>query len=152
MMKQGDEMGFRPQWSSHIPASDRILIDLAGKSSEGLIGASPLLPVTSDDPAVVQYRDLLKKYYPHVKPGMWGMLGYGGAKILVEILKRTGKHLTWENLIKAAETMQNWEIGIGPPITYTSESHVGNRGVVMVKVVNGEFKPQTDWLTTDYAK
>lgn len=152
IIKQGDEMGFHPQWSSHLPASDRIIIDLAGKSSEGLIGASPLLPVTSDDPAVAQYRDLLKKYYPHVKPGMWGMLGYGGAKILVEILKRTGKDLSWENVIKAAETMKDWKIGIGPPITYTSKSHVGNNGVVIVKVENGEFKPQTGWLTIAYAE
>jgi len=143
---QAREMDFRAVFSGVTPMSDRILLDLAGKDAEGAIAASPLLPLDSDRPAMVQFRELLKKYYPNTKPGMWGCLGFGAGKVLVEVLQRTGPNLSWENVIKAAETMRNWEIGIGPPITYTPEDHSGTRGVMILKVINGKFVPQTDWF------
>ncbi len=143
---QSHEMGFRPVFAGHVPAADRILLDLAKKEAEGVIAASPLFPVDSDNPGMVQYRELLKKYYPDIKPGLWGVLGFGAAKVLVEILQRTGPDLSWAKVIKAAETMKEWEIGIGPPITFTPTDHVGNRGMVVLKVVDGKYVPQTNWL------
>lgn len=57
-----------------------------------------------------------------VTPAM--LEGYAGAKVLVEGLRRTGKHPTREKLREALEMLHHYDIG-GLEVTFTPTSHSG---------------------------
>ncbi len=63
--------------------------------------------------------------------------GFISAKVMVEGLKRAGKNLTREGLIKALETMDPYDAG-GFKITYTPQDHRGSRYVDLTIVSKDE--------------
>ena len=55
------------------------LVELAGKNAEGFRAVSLTLPPTSDDPAVVEYREAMKKYAPKQKPDFYSIANFAWA-------------------------------------------------------------------------
>lgn len=95
-------------------------------------------------PAVVQYKELLAKYYPNDKPNFVSLEGFIDAKALVEGLKRSGKNLTREGYIDAIETMKNFDLG-GIVVTYGANDHAGQDEVYYTQIINGKFSEIKDW-------
>ena len=80
-----------------------------------------------------KYRAWHQKYEPNER---WGTFYYSGcvyAEPLVEGLRRAGRNLTPETLIKALETLKDWQ-GIGGPITFTPTDHQGTKDVYFAQV------------------
>jgi branched-chain amino acid transport system substrate-binding protein len=72
--------------------------------------------------------------------------------VLVEGLKRAGRNLDEEALIKAIESIKNYDTGgLCGPITYSSTSHKGGNSWKIYKAdpTNRKFVPLTDWRTAD---
>ena len=69
-------------------------------------------------------------------------------KILVEALKRTGKNLTREELIKTLEGFYEYPTGLTPAITYGPNRRVGAMGayVVTVDLQKKQFVPVGGWI------
>jgi ABC-type branched-subunit amino acid transport system substrate-binding protein len=86
-------------------------------------------PFLKEFPAVKEYTELIKKYYPEDEPNFVALEGYINAKVLVEALERAGKDLNREKFINALESMQEVNIGIGKGITYSTLDHQGLEGV-----------------------
>lgn len=61
------------------------------------------------------------------------MEGYVNAKVLVEGLRRAGRNLTRESLIRALESMQHVDLG-GLLITYSENDHTGSEFVEMTMI------------------
>lgn len=70
----------------------------------------------------------------HGTPSFFGLEGFIEAKILVEGLKRAGRSPSPESLVKALETIRDFDIG-GVSVTYTPEVHIGST-FVEVDVIN----------------
>ena len=74
-------------------------------------------------------RKVTLKYYPGTeKPYRGTAYSYGWvmAKILIEGIKRAGRNLNEDALIRALETLKNYDTGgLCNPITFTSKSHKG---------------------------
>lgn len=67
------------------------------------------------------------------------MEGFVNAKLLVEGLRRAGRNLTREGLIRALETMQHVDLG-GVMITYDAHDHTGSKFVELTIIdKNGKF-------------
>jgi ABC-type branched-subunit amino acid transport system substrate-binding protein len=67
------------------------------------------------------------------------MEGYVNAKVLVEGLKRAGRNLTREGLIRALESMQHLDLG-GVLITYGENDHTGSEFVELTMIGrDGQF-------------
>ena len=85
-----------------------------------------------EGPKLASFRNTFFKAYPNLadKPGspnFYDVLGYGGAKIFVEGLKKAGKDLTREKFITALETINNFETGVLPAVTFTATDHEGDK-------------------------
>ena len=63
--------------------------------------------------------------------------GFGAAQVFVAALRRTGPNPTRVGLIKALETLRDYNSSLYGHVTYTSSSHEGVRGGYIAVVRNG---------------
>lgn len=107
----------------------------------------PPMSVGSKDDAAVQYVHLLERYFPGETPSFVGLEGFLNARILVEGLEKAGRELTREGLIRAIESIRNYEMGPGLSITYGPKDRQGLDRVYFTRLVDNHFVPFTDWNT-----
>jgi branched-chain amino acid transport system substrate-binding protein len=88
---------------------------------------------------VVPPPSLLVRFYPEDKPNYVGFEGFLNAKILVEGLRRAGPIPDREKFIDAIETIQNFSLGIGNPVTFGPQDHQGLDKVYFTQIHAGEL-------------
>jgi ABC-type branched-subunit amino acid transport system substrate-binding protein len=142
------KIGYKPQWGTSSTLSDSpIMMQITKGLWAGMINSAPIEPTNSNHPLMVKYRAWHQKYEPNER---WGVFYYSGclyAEPLAEGLRRAGRNLTPETLIKALETMKDWQGGIGSPLTFTPTDHQGAKDVYFVQVQpDGSWKKLTDWI------
>lgn len=135
-LRQALELGLNAKFMVAPGGSTPVIFKIAGK--DALLGK--YVGVTSsvdveEGPKLANFKSTFLKAYPNLanKPGSpnsFDVLGYGGAKILVEGLKRAGKDLTREKFISALETLRDFQTGVLPPVTFTKTDHDGGRGAL----------------------
>ncbi len=86
-----------------------------------------------------EYIELLKKYFPLDRPNFVSLEGYINARVLVEGLKRAGKNLDREKFIKAIESIQELDLGIDNPLSFSRWDHQGLERVYFTQLQNGKF-------------
>jgi len=74
-----------------------------------------------------------------------GLEGFVNARVIVEGLRRTGPNPTRTAFRQALESLKNFDLGIGAPLTFGPERHQGLDNVYFTRVVNGRWAPITDW-------
>ncbi len=152
----GKAMQFAPQWMSTSTCSD---FPLMYKISKGLwkdvIAATFGELPDSKSPLLQKYKkDAYEKYA--AKGERWGLFYYAGmlfAEPLVEGIKRCGKDLTRERLVKEMEGIKNFK-GIGGKISYgpldLAEPYAcrqGQKEIFLVKCLDdGKYEKLTDWM------
>ena len=132
------------------PLTDEKYINLSGGVGEGIWGLSLWPdPVNSNDPAVVEYREITEKYGKDrdKTPNRYSLYGYFYAKLFVEGLKKTGKNLTRESYIAALEGIKNWDNKITPPVSFSATDHLAQNSGFMVEVQKSVFRPISGWIT-----
>jgi len=132
------------------PLTDEKYINLSGGVGEGIWGLSLWPdPVNSNDPAVVEYREIMEKFGKDrdKTPNRYSLYGYFYAKLFVEGLKKAGKNLTRESYIAALEGIKEWQNGIIPAISFSSNDHLAQNSGFMVEVQKEVFRPISGWLT-----
>ncbi len=147
VMKTSAAMGYSPQFYGTSPTIDHRVALAAGPAGEGFIAANFTHLWNSDASAAVQYRELCEKYeVPKAYMGMYHFYGFITAKILVEGLERAGKNPTRKRLVNGLETLNKWDSGAHPPITYSSKDHAATESVILVQVKDGVQTVITDWI------
>ena len=108
-------------------------------------------------PGVVEYRTLMEKHNPQVPDALRdakqapeqlsfrSLEGFVNARVIVEGLRRTGPNPTRTAFRQALESLKNFDLGIGAPLTFGPERHQGLDNVYFTRVVNGRWAPITDW-------
>jgi branched-chain amino acid transport system substrate-binding protein len=126
--------------------------------TRGLIN-SQVVPSYDDVslPAVVEYRALMDKHNPQVPSGLRdpqhaaehlsfrSLEGFVNAKVIVEALRRSGANPTRAGFRQALESLKNFDLGIGAPLSFGPERHQGLDSVYFTSVVNGRWAPVSDW-------
>ena len=126
------------------------LIKLAGSDVEGMVITQVVPPYyLTDLKTVALYRRTLSKFAPNETPNFVSLEGFVDAMVLVEGLKRAGKDLTRDGLIRSIETMHDFEMGLGPQLKleYSARDHKGFDHVIPTVVRGGRAVPFTDWST-----
>jgi ABC-type branched-subunit amino acid transport system substrate-binding protein len=107
--------------------------------------------------AVAEYRQLMDKWNvtpparltgPGYEPRTYSPVsleGFLNAKLLVEILRRLGPDPQRENIKDVVEGIQDFDLGIGVPVTFGPNKHQGLDRVFLTTVSNGRFVRITDW-------
>ena len=98
---------------------------------------------------VALYRRTLGKYYPSEMPNFVSLEGFVDAMVLADGIKRAGKGLTREGLIRSIESIHDMDIGLGPQLKldYGPKEHKGFDHVIPTVVRGGRAVPFTDWST-----
>jgi branched-chain amino acid transport system substrate-binding protein len=98
----------------------------------------PHMETQSEVPAIGAYLEKLKQVYPSglpaARPSLYDMAGYGAIKILLEGLRRVDGEPTREKLVKALETLKDFDTGVLFPVTFTATNHEGSSQTRLIKV------------------
>jgi len=151
-MRQAKELGLKQPFFVGSNMVDPALVTAAKSSAEGVTGFSliPFLP-GSKAPEMVKWEAAWKKEYPSApagRPNNFDLLAYGDMYVLAEGMKRAGRDLTADGLIKALEGMQNYRVGpVATPRTFSTKHHIGNLTLVPMMVKDGQWEP-VQWSST----
>ena len=116
------------------------LVKLAGVKAVHGLGISQVVPFPfgANKPAVREYQALMKKYGGGQPVSYTSFEEFLGAKVLVEGLRRAGPAPTRAKLVKALESIDNFDLG-GTRISYSPTNRIGSR-FVEVTVIGASGK------------
>lgn len=110
--------------------------------AEGIIVTQVVPPIDSQSSLVSRFREHLQKFRPNRHPTFSALEGYIDAAVFAEAVKRTGDNLTTETLIDSLESIRDFDIGVGAPITFGPSEHQGMHKVwATVLHKDGKYKP-----------
>jgi len=122
---------------------------MAKEASIGVLVLHWIPTVDTALPGVEEHKKIMAKYAPKAEVNEYTLIGYVGGKVAVEILKRTGRDVTVEKFIKAAETLREFDTGTGIKITFTPTDHSGSK-YGAISMVKGPGDPE--WKTLKLEK
>jgi ABC-type branched-subunit amino acid transport system substrate-binding protein len=149
ILKESAKIGYRPKVVASFPLGDPIMFKVAGKLWEGVYAASVAhASIPGFDPEADRVVNILKKYNPKLA-GLPFLALFGAVSMmhLEEGLRRAGRDLTVEKLIRAMESIKNWKPqGNGYPVNYGPNRHHGVNGSRLTKAEKGTNVPITDYV------
>jgi branched-chain amino acid transport system substrate-binding protein len=105
------------------------LLQLGPRFAEGVIVTQVVPLPTSRSTAVLRYQQQLASYAPGEKPDFISLEGYVDGLLLVEGLKRAGRALTTEGLVKALEDVHDLDLGLGTSLSFGPAEHQASHRV-----------------------
>lgn len=92
----------------------------------------------SDEPKMKKFREIFEKRFPELarqgRPDLTDVMGYGGAQVFLDAVKRAGRDLTRASLKKALEATNDFQTGMTLPETLTPELHEGNNAARILEI------------------
>jgi len=90
---------------------------------------------------VLEYKSALAKYYG-ASPDWASLEYYIVGRILVEAMKRAGPQPDTEKVVEAFESVRDFDIGLGAPITFGKSEHQGSHRVWGAQLTEtGKYEP-----------
>jgi len=141
------KIGFKPQWATSNTLSDSALMMQITKGLwAGMIHSNFVELPDSNLPLMVKYREWHKKLAPQERFGVFYLAGIVFAEPFLEGVRRAGKNLNNDTLMKALEGIKDFK-GIGGPISYSPTERQGAKHVFYGKVKpDGNIERITDWV------
>jgi len=108
-------------------------------------------------PAVREYRDSMDTRHPSGPMGLtpedyhplkYSFVGFEAfldAKLLTEILRRAGPDISGSRLAKAAESLNDFDLGIDVPVSFGPGRHQAMDTIYYTSVKDGRFLPLEGW-------
>ena len=150
ILKQAHAKGWKPLFLTVSFVGTDDLIQEAGSDAEGMVVTQVVPPYyLTEYKTVALYRRTLAKYYPSAQPNFVSLEGFVDAMVLVDGMKKAGKELTREGLIRGIESLHEVDMGLGSKLklNYSSKEHKGFDSVIPTVVRGGRAVPFTDWST-----
>ena len=150
ILKQAHSAGWKPLFLTVSFVGTEELITQAGADADGMVVTQVVPPYyLTDLKTVALYRRALTQYLPAERPNFVSLEGFVDAMVLVEGLKRAGKDLTREGLIRGIESVHQLDLGLGPQLKldYSAKDHKGFDHVIPSVIRSGRPVPFTDWAT-----
>jgi branched-chain amino acid transport system substrate-binding protein len=150
ILQQSHAKGWKPLFLTVSFVGTDELIQEAGQDAEGAVITQVVPPYyLTELKTVALYRRTLAKFFPTAQPNFVSLEGFVDAMVLVEGLKRAGKELTREGLIRGIESIHELDLGLGPQLKldYSAKDHKGFDHVIPTVVRGGRAVPFTDWTT-----
>lgn len=110
-----------------------VTLDQAGRSADGMLANSAVLPDTVDTPAAREMKRIVQRYFPGASFGYFTVLAYASAQMTVDIVRRiidSGQELTRQNVLAVAAQMRDYgcsglckDVNLRPPAAQTGGNH-----------------------------
>lgn len=142
-LKTAEQQGWAPTWVGPSLLADPLFAELGGSAVEGMhIVFDVALP---NMPEAEEANRILEQYAPETRPGYFAYNGMIGAMLFVEALGKVEGEITREKLVEALESIEGFDSGIFPPITYSQDDHAGVEqfGVAIWK--DGQLEVTETW-------
>lgn len=149
VMREANNLGWKPQFSGHNALGDPQTFQLAGPLAEGAIAIAVMEPLDSDKPAVKTFIAAQQKYKPNTKPTTYSMHGYQSGKLFAEIIKRSGGKTDEASIVSAIENLSGFDTGLMAPLTFSAKQHAGALAGAIMKAEGGKWKIISDWLAAN---
>jgi ABC-type branched-subunit amino acid transport system substrate-binding protein len=105
------------------------LMQLGPRFAEGVIVTQVVPLPTSRSTAVLRYQEALAHYAPGEKPDFISLEGYVDGNLLVEGLRRAGRTLSTDTLVKALEGIHGLDLGLSTPLSFGPSEHQASHKV-----------------------
>src|SRR4051794_5551981 len=146
VMREANNLGWKPQFSGHNALGDPQTFQLAGPLAEGAIAIAVMEPLDSDKPAVKAFIAAQQKYKSSTKPTTYSMHGYQSGKLLAEAVKRAAWKTDQASLVAALEGMKDYDTGLMAPISFSADRHAGALAGAIMKAEGGKWKIISGWI------
>ncbi len=153
-LKEAQKLGWKPIFIGSNTLGIIITLQLAGEYGKDLLVVNIFAMPGEDIPGMKRLVAASKKYFgdkwmpAEAKIHPYYVYGWINAMVFAEGVKRAGKNLTRDGLVKALESLKDYDPeGLMGPITYSATSH-GSPG--FARMTKGDlekkcFVPLTDW-------
>jgi branched-chain amino acid transport system substrate-binding protein len=149
VMREANNLGWKPQFSGHNALGDPQTFQLAGPLAEGALAVAVMEPLDSEKPAVKSFIAAQQKYKSGTKPTTYSMHGYQSGMLFAEVLKRTGGKSDEPSIVAALESLKGYDTGLMAPISFSPQQHAGALAGAIMKAEGGRWKIITGWLEAD---
>lgn len=160
VIKQKIKMGWDVTLISNNTTGVPPLFALVGENADGYMLVTPFAPVHTDVPGVKRIKEINKKYGDPKKtldnpmyPDYLYLAGWGYIEAMVEGLKKAGRDLTPDSLVKGLESIRDYNMGgLCPNITFGPKRHVSSFSSLVLRadgkakrfnIIDGFKEPKT---------
>lgn len=147
-LRAADRISWKAEWFAPFFTADPTTYELTGNLLDGVHFSSWLLPVDSDRENIVKYREVVHKYYPNDKLGVFGLNGWSAASLFAHAFDKllsSGNELTRENMIAVMNTLDGVTAGAADKVKFEEGDHRGTRQEAMIRAEDGKFKLVRDF-------
>ncbi|MGJ5178834.1 ABC transporter substrate-binding protein [Bradyrhizobium oligotrophicum] len=99
------------------------LMMLGPRFADGIICTQVTPAVDSFASVTLSYKKALAKYFPGEAVDYSSLEAYLTANLLIEGLRRVGPAVDTESLINVLENMHDYELGLGPKVSFSASDH-----------------------------
>jgi ABC-type branched-subunit amino acid transport system substrate-binding protein len=147
-MRAADQLGWFPSIFLPGPAGGTEIFYAPPGFNGKLFFSFPTSPADQSAEGINEFGALAEKYKLPSHHLATQMLAYSAAKILVEALKRAGRDLSRDKLIKSLEGIYEYPTGLTPALTFGPNRRIGAMGayVVTIDLNEKQFLPASGWI------
>jgi ABC-type branched-subunit amino acid transport system substrate-binding protein len=118
------------------------LMLLGPRYANGVIVTQVVPAVDSYASAILKYRNALAKYFPGEAPDYVSLEGYVDGNLLLEGLRRASPKPDTEKLVDGLETIRNFDMGLGTPVSFSQSDHQGSHKIWATQLNDhGHYQP-----------
>ena len=139
-LKQAAQQGLKTGVYSYAPNASADVVRLAGADAEGLKSEAWTLP--PDDTAsagVKEFVTAMAKYEPTITPDYESLFMWAAAKVAAQALMKINGTINKDSIVKALESLNNYDSGVMPPVSYSATTHLGSNQVQRVQLTGGKW-------------
>lgn len=139
VMRQAKQLALPAQIVGSTATASSTYAATVGKEAAGTRAMTPMkfLP-EGNDAEIVKFRKAFQARFPELarqtRPEATDQLAYHGAKTLIEGLRRAGRNLSRESVIRALEGLKDFETGIAGATTFGPDRREGNRSGYVLEI------------------
>jgi len=136
MVREAAAQGYKPKnaFSGAAGLYFQVTPNFTGPNGEGTIAATHWVTNDMDTPGYRAYKTLVEKYYPKIDHSTWTKAGYVGATVFGNILKSLGLEVTRQRVKDAADTLTNFDTGLGPTLSWRPGHHRANKTIYLAQI------------------
>ncbi|MDP6215934.1 MAG: ABC transporter substrate-binding protein [SAR324 cluster bacterium] len=136
-----------PIYTGHALADSRLPEWLNRKLAARVrvLTAYPLI-VETEHPGYKLHQQILKEYASRLSVNRWTLYGQAAAELMVEVFKRTGRSLSRQKAVIAAEKINKWQGKLLPPIFLDSRNHLALSTLRVSQISLGRVNHLSEWI------
>jgi len=136
-----------PMLTGHALADSRLTEWLGQKVSERVrvLTAYPL-KIETEHPGQILHKLILSEYAPNLALNRWTLYGHAVAELMVEVLNRSGRSLSRQKAVSAAESITKWQGKLLPPVYLDSRNHLALTTFRVSRITYGRVSHLSGWI------